>query len=303
VHGRTGQADNASMPPRPTWKGFLKVSLVNIAVKVFPATESAASLSFNQLHAECQTRIQQKKWCPRCEREVTSSELAKGYEFEKGRYVIVTDEDIQKVRVESTRVINLVQFADAADIDPIYVDRAYYLAPDGPMAAEAFAVMREGMAGKAGIGKVALYGREYLVAIKPQKKGLVMYTLHHDAEIRSIDQIEELNSVPAKVKPEEMKLARQVIATFDAELDLKEYKDEYTEGLRQIIDAKIAGEEYVASEVQEPPKVVDLMEALRRSLDTVSTTKKKPAKADIAIARKSKVKGQRSNATKKAAVG
>jgi DNA end-binding protein Ku len=141
--------------------------------------------------------------------------------------------------------------------------------------------MREGMVGKAGIGKVALYGREYLVAIRPQKKGLVMYTLHHDAEIRSIDQIEELNSVPAKVKPEEMKLAKQVIATFDSELDLKEYKDEYKEGLRQIIDAKIAGEEFVAPEVQEPPKVVDLMEALRRSLDSVSSDKKKSAKADI----------------------
>ena len=171
------------MPPRPTWKGFLKVSLVNIPVKVFPATESADAISFNQLHAECQTRIQQKRWCPHCEREVPNTELVKGYEFEKGRYVVVSEEDIQKVRVESTRVINLVQFAADSQIDPIYVDRAYYLAPDGPMAAEAFAVMREGMAGKAGIGKMALYGREYLVAVRPQKKGLVMYTLHHDAEI------------------------------------------------------------------------------------------------------------------------
>ena len=265
------------------------MSLVNIPVKVFPATESAASLSFNQLHAECQTRIQQKRWCPHCEREVSNSELAKGYEFEKGRYVIVSDEDIQKVRVESTRVINLVQFADDSEIDPIYVDRAYYLAPDGPMAAEAFAVMREGMAGKAGIGKVALYGREYLVAIRPKQKGLVMYTLHHDAEIRSIDQIEELNSVPTKVKPDEMKLAKQVIATFDAELNLKDYKDEYTEGLRKIIDAKIAGEEYVAPEMQEPAKVVDLMEALRRSLDSVSTDKKKPAKAALKKVTKIKV--------------
>ncbi|OFW17100.1 MAG: Ku protein [Acidobacteria bacterium RIFCSPLOWO2_12_FULL_67_14] len=280
---------------RPTWKGFLKVSLVTIPVKVFPATESAATLSFNQLHAECQTRIQQKRWCPQCQREVANTELAKGYEFEKGRYVIVTDEDMQKVRVESTRVINLVQFADAAEIDPIYVDRAYYLAPDGPMAAEAFAVMRDGMTGKAGIGKVALYGREYLVAIKPRKKGLVMYTLHHDAEIRSIDQVDELNSVPSKVKPEEMKLAKQVIATFDAELNLKDYKDEYTEGLRQIIDAKIAGEEIVSLEAQEPPKVVDLMEALRRSLDSVSKEKKRPAKA--------KAKAPRSQVAKKAAVG
>ena len=285
------------MPPRPTWKGFLKVSLVNIPVKVFPATESAATISFNQLHAECQTKIQQKKWCPRCEREVTNSELVKGYEFEKGRWVVVEEDDIAKVRVESTRVINLVQFADDSEIDPIYVDRAYYLAPDGPMAAESFAVMREGMAGKAGIGKVALYGREYLVAIRPRKKGLVMYTLHHDAEIRAIDQIEELNSVPTKVKPEEMKLAKQVIATFDAELNLKDYKDEYTEGLRAIIDAKIAGEEIVAPTEQEPPKVVDLMEALRRSLDSVSTTKKKPAKADLV-----EVKGQRSKVKGKSEV-
>jgi DNA end-binding protein Ku len=269
------------MPPRPTWKGYLKVSLVTIPVKVFPATESAAALSFNQLHAECQTRIQQKRWCPHCEREVPNSELAKGYEFEKGRYVVVSDEDMQKVRVESTRVIDLAQFTDESAIDPIYVDRAYYLAPDGPMSASAFAVMREGMAGKAGIGKVALYGREYLVAIKPQKKGLVMYTLHHDAEIRSIDQIEELDELPAKVKPEEMKLAKQVISTFDSELNLKDYKDEYKEGLRKIIEAKIAGEEIVAPEVQEPPKVVDLMEALRRSLDSVSSDKKKAAKANV----------------------
>jgi DNA end-binding protein Ku len=273
------------MAARPTWKGFLKVSLVNIPVKVFPATESAATISFNQLHAECQTRIQQKRWCPQCEREVPHSDIVKGYEFEKGRYVVVGDEDIQKVRVESTRVIDLAQFTDETSIDPIYVDRAYYLAPDGPMAAEAFAVMREGMAGKAGIGKVALYGREYLVAVRPQRRGLVMYTLHHDAEIRSIDEVEELNSVPSKVKPEEMKLAKQVVATFDGELNLKDYKDEYREGLRKIIDAKIAGEEIVATEVQDPPKVVDLMEALRKSLNAVSTEKKKPAKAEIKKAR------------------
>jgi DNA end-binding protein Ku len=269
------------MAARPTWKGYLKVSLVTIPVKVFPATESAATLSFNQLHAECKTRIQQKRWCPHCEREVPNTELVKGYEYEKGHYVVVTEEDIEKVRVDSTRVIDLAQFTDITEIDPIYVDRAYYLAPDGPMASESFAVMREGMAGKAGIGKVALYGREYLVAVRPQKKGLVMYTLHHDAEIRSIDQVEELNSVPAKVKPEEMKLAKQVIATFDAELNLKDYQDEYKAGLRKIIDAKIAGEEVVAPEVQEPPKVVDLMEALRRSLNAVSADKKKPAKAEI----------------------
>jgi DNA end-binding protein Ku len=270
------------MAARPTWKGFLKISLVNIPVRVFPATDSAATISFNQLHAECQTRIQQKRWCPHCEREVPMSEIAKGYEFEKGRYVVMTEDDVSKVRPESTRVIDLVQFTDSAAIDPIYIERPYYLAPDGAMATEAFAVMREGMKGKAGIGKLALYGREYLVAVKPQQRGIVMYTLHHAAEIRGIEAVEELNAVPEKVKPEEIKLAKQVIETFEGPLDLATYKDEYREGLQQIIDAKIAGEEIVAPNVEVPPKVVNLMDALKKSLDAVSTGKKKPAKAAAA---------------------
>src|SRR5690349_19277398 len=269
------------MAARPTWKGFLKISLVNIPVRVFPATDSAASISFNQLHGECQTRIQQKRWCPKCEREVPLSEVVKGYEFEKGRYVVMDEEDLSKVRPESTRVIDLVQFTDAESIDPIYIERPYYLAPDGQMALEAFAVMREGMKGKAGIGKLALYGREYLVAVQPKDKGLVMYTMRRSNEIRSMANIEELDSVPAKVKPEEIKLAKAVIENFDAALNLEDYKDAYQEELQRIIDAKIAGEEVVATEEEAPPKVVNLMDALRQSLDRVSTEKKKSAKADM----------------------
>ncbi len=266
------------MAARPTWKGFLKVSLVNIPIKVFPASESSGTLAFNQLHGECRTRIQQKRWCPQCNREVANSEIVKGYEFEKGRWVVLTDEDFAKVRPESTRVIDLVQFTDERSIDPLYVDRAYYLAPDGQMATEAFAVMREGMRGKAGVGKLALYGREYIVAVRPQERGLVMYTLHQASEVRGMDQIDELNSVPQAVKPEQVKLAQQVVSTFEGELNLSEYHDEYREGLRKIIDAKIAGEEVVAPEETPVPKVADLMEALKRSLDTVSGSKKKPAK-------------------------
>ena len=266
------------MAARPTWKGFLKISLVNIPVRVFPATDSAATISFNQLHAECQTRIQQKRWCPKCEREVPISEVAKGFEFEKGRYVVMDDEDMAKVRPESTRVIDLVQFTDASAIDPIYFERPYYLAPDGQMAFESFAVIREGMKGKAGVGKLALYGREYLVAVQPKDKGLMMYTMRRSNEIRSMAAIEELEGVPAKVKPEEIKLAKQVISNFEGELDLAGYKDEYQEELQRIIDAKIAGEEVVATEEQAPPKVVNLMDALRQSLDRVSTGKKKAAK-------------------------
>jgi DNA end-binding protein Ku len=191
----------------------------------------------------------------------------------------MSEEDFDKVRPESTRVIDLVQFADESSIDPMYVDRTYYLAPDGRVAADAFAVMRDGMKGKVGIGKLALYGREYLVAVRPHQRGIAMYTLHHAAEIRSIDAVEELASVPEKVKPEEMKLARQVIETFEGPLNLSDYKDEYREGLQRIIDAKIAGQEIVAPSVDAPPKVVNLMEALKKSLDAVSSQKKKPAKA------------------------
>jgi DNA end-binding protein Ku len=263
------------MAARPTWKGYLKISLVNIPIKVFPATDAGATLSFNQLHAECQTRIQQKRWCPHCQREVPSSDIVKGYEFEKGHYVVVEDEDIEKVRVESTRVINLEKFTADDAIDPIYLERPYYLAPDGPVAKEAFAVIREGMKGKAGIGKVALYGREYLIKVQPRERGLVMYTLRHAGEIRSMDAIEELADMPETVKPEEVKLARQVIGTFEGDVDLRTYRDEYQEGLREIIDAKIGGREIVTHEVEAPPKVVNLMEALRKSLDTISASKKK----------------------------
>jgi DNA end-binding protein Ku len=269
------------MAARATWKGYLKVSLVNIPIKVFPATESSGTISFNQLHNTCQTRIQQKRWCPSCNTEVANTELAKGYEFEKGRYVVVTEEDIDKVRPASTRVIDLVQFDEVGALDPMYVDRTYYLAPDGQVAADAFAVMREGMKGKIGVGKLALYGREYLVAVKPHEKGLVMYTLHHAAEIRGAEGIEELATIPAKVRPEEVNLARQVIGTFEKKLDLADYHDEYREGLQRIIDAKIAGEEVVAPAVEMPPKVVNLMEALKKSLDSASASRKQPLKADL----------------------
>jgi DNA end-binding protein Ku len=244
---------------------------------VFPATDAAATLSFNQLHAECQTRIQQKRWCPNCQKEVPNTDIVKGFEFEKGRYVVVNEEDIEKVRVDSTRVINLEKFTDDTEIDPIYLERPYYLAPDGPVAKDAFAVIREGMKGKAGIGKVALYGREYLVKVEPRERGLIMYTLRHANEIRSMNAIDELADVPEAVKPDEVKLARQVIGTFEGDLDFQAYRDEYQEGLREIIDAKISGREIVAPEVEAPPKVVNLMDALRKSLDTISA--KKPLRA------------------------
>ena len=285
------------MAARATWKGHLKLSLVTIPIRVFPATDAHATVSFNQLHEECQTRIQQKKWCPHCEREVANTEIVKGYEFSKGRYVTVDEEDLAKVRPESTRLINLTQFTTVDQIDPIYFERPYYLAPDGNVAAEAFAVIREGMQGKAGIGKLALYGREYIVAVQPREKGLVMYTLRSADEVRSMSQIEELENVPATLRPDEVRLAQQVIGTFEGDLDMANFHDTYQEGLRKLIDAKVAGEEIVETEEEAPAKVVDLMEALRRSLESVSAGKKTPAKATLAAGKDDAAKKPRKRAS------
>ena len=276
------------MAARPTWTGFLKVSLVMVPVRVFPATDSAVAVRFNQLHAECQTRIQQKKWCPTCDRQVDKTEIVKGYEFEKGRYVVMEDDDIAKARPESTRIINLLRFADVESIDPIYVERPYYLAPDGKVAADAFAVLREALRGKAGIGKLALYGREYLVAVQPRERGLMMFTLRQASEIRQMSAIDELDQLPDQVSEAEVSLARQVIGNFEGELALEEVTDEYQAELRRIIDAKIAGEEVVVAAEEAPAKVVNLMDALRKSLDSVSASKKKPAKAKRTASRTAK---------------
>ncbi len=267
------------MAARPTWKGFLKVSLVTVPVRVFPATDTASSLSFNQLHAECQTRIRQKKWCPTCDRQVDKTEIVKGSEFAKGHYVVMDEEDIAKARPESTRVINLLRFAEVDSIDPIYVERPYYLAPDGKVAGEAFGVLREALRGKAGIGKLALSGREYLVAVQPRERGLVMFTLRQAAEVRKMSAIDELDQVPDQVNDAEVSLARQIIANFEGDLDLSEFTDEYQAELRRVIDAKVAGEEVVVPDHESPANVVDLMDALRRSLDSVSKSRKTPAKA------------------------
>ena len=267
------------MAARPTWKGYLKVSLVTVPVRVFPATSATGVIRFNQLHAECQTRIRQKKWCEECDREVDKTEIVKGYEFEKGRYVMVDEEDIAKAKPESTRIINLLRFADVESIDPIYVERPYYLAPDGKVAAEAFAVLREALTGKAGIGKLALLGREYLVAVQPRERGLMMFTLRAASEVRRMTSIDELDDLPETVNDAEVQLARQVIGTFAGDLDLSEFTDDYQTELRRVIDAKVAGEEVVEQQTDSPAKVVNLMDALRKSLDQVSASKKKPVKA------------------------
>lgn len=270
------------MSPRPTWKGVLQISRVTIPIKVYPATESSDKLAFNQLHSECQTRVQQKRWCVKCAREIPSSEIVKGFEFEKGRYVLLLDDELDAVQPPSTKVIDLVQFADAVELEPYSIDRSYYLAPDGEHAAEAFSVLRIALRHRVGIGKLAIYGREYLVAVRPTlvpapatyQSVLMLHTLHHAEEIRFADTIDgACTAAPAPVG--QVRLFQQLIAALMQPLDLADFTDQYQTDVRALIDAKIAGAEIVVALPIATPAAVSLREALEQSLAAV---KKIPAK-------------------------
>jgi len=221
---------------RSTWKGSIKLSLITIPVRLFPATASS-DVSFRQLHRKCHTPIQLKKWCPHCEEQVESEDLVKGYE---------------------------------SSIDPILVERAYFLAPENKAAGSSFAVLREALGDRAGVGHVAMHGREYLVAVAPRDRALVMYTLRTAGEVRNATKIEELEYAGEKVKPEEARLARQVLEHFESQPDLSAFTDNYQKALRDMLESKGPAEVVATGEPATKSNVVDLMSALRQSLDQVS---------------------------------
>ncbi|MEO7191284.1 MAG: Ku protein [Vicinamibacterales bacterium] len=257
------------MAARALWKGSLKLSLIAIPIRVFAATDPAGDISFRQIHEKCGTPIKLKRWCPHCEMEVNGEDLAKGYEFQKGQFVLIDAEDIKAVRPPSTHTIAIAQVIDNDRLDPLFIEKPYYVAPDNAASGAAFAVIRDALGERAAVGKLALHGREYLVALRPRAGGLVMYTLRHGSEVRAIDGIDELQFARTNVKADELKLAEQVLDSFESDADLSTYHDDYEDALRQMIDAKVAGQEIVAPEEPAAPKVVNLMDALRRSLAEV----------------------------------
>lgn len=269
------------MAPRPSWKGFLRLSLVNIPIRLYTANSSSATVSFNQLHDKCGTRINMKRWCPHCEEEVEWEHVVKGYEFTKGRYVTMEDEDLENVRLETSDAIRLMEFVDAGQLPSLYVERAHYVAPDGRVAAEAYAVIREAMQGKVGIGKLVQNGRERIVALQPWDRGLILYTLYYADEVRSIEEIPGLDAAPREVAEKELQLARQLIDSVSGDFDLSQYQDEYRTALMQVIEQKVAGEEVTPTYTAESPQVIDLMAALKASLGKAGPEKKKPARAEL----------------------
>ena len=261
---------------RPIWKGYLSFGLVTIPIKLLTA-EDPQDVHFRLLHKTCGTPIQNKRWCPVHETIVPYEEAGRGFEVAKGRFVTMTEEELEGVPVETSENLSIVEFVDLQEIDPLYFDKSYYLAPDEG-GSKAFALLREAMreAGKVAVGKVVIREKEHLVAVRPFDDAMVMSTLFYADEIRRLEDVEELQT-EAKIHPNERKMAMQLIDGLTAEFHPQEFKDEYRDKLLQVIKAKAEGQAVVHSAAPRPAKVVDLMDALRRSLELARKGKPQPA--------------------------
>jgi DNA end-binding protein Ku len=264
--------------------------LVSLPVRLYNAVSSSSRVSFNQLHSKTHRRLKQQLIEPELG-PVDRTDIVKGYEYEKEKYVIVDEADFEKVRLETTRFVDIMQFIDADELDPMYLDNPYYVAPDGPVAEDAFRVIREAMKAKnrVGIGRVVMNGREHIVAIRPQDKGFVMTTLRYASEVRGSETyFEEIRE--AEVNKAQLQLAEQLIEGMTDKFDPSQFNDRYQDALLEIIKAKIEGAEPIVAPEIETGTVINLMDALKQSL--AAAPKKPPAKS---IAKKEEKK----TATKK----
>ncbi|HEY3813608.1 MAG TPA: Ku protein [Caulobacteraceae bacterium] len=255
------------MAGRAYWKGYLKLSLVSCPVKLYPATSAAAGrISFNLLHKDTLNRVQQKYNDPELG-EIDRADLVKGYQFEKDRYVVVTPEELESVQVESSKTIDIDGFVEAGEIDPIWLDSPYFMAPDGPIAEETFAVILEAMreAHKAAVARIVLNGRERQVVIQPIEDGFRMTTLRVAKEMR--DASTALEPLKAKVPADMLAMAKQIISSKEAEFAPQDFEDRYENALMELVKAKISGGEPVVTKAPERGNVVNLMDALRKSIE------------------------------------
>lgn len=257
------------MPARPYWKGYMRLSLVSFAVILYPAIASSQRIALHQLQRGTSCRIRERRICGNTNEEVPSDQIVKGYEYEKGRYVVLEESDFDRIRLETKKTIELIQFFPAQEIDPLYYDKSYYVVPDGPVAEEAYTVVRQALteSGQAALGRVVLSGRERLTAVMPRDKGFVLITLHADDIVRKpASYFADIKGELTEAMADEVAVAKQLIARKTAPLDPSKFVDRYEQALKAIIDEKLAGREPGVVEAPAPGKVVNLMEALKRSL-------------------------------------
>ena len=253
------------------WKGAISFGLVTIPVKVYGATEEK-TLKFNQLHAPDGGRIRYKRVCSVDGEEVSYQDIVKGYEYEKDHYVTLTDEELDSLPVRTARAIEIERFVDSEEIDPIYFQRSYYLVPEGT-GLKAYHLLREAMSddGKVAVAKVAFRDKEHLATVRLRENVLVLETMFWPDEIRParFDELDE----EVELRPQEVKMARSLIDSLTDDFEPKDFRDEYRAALEDVIGKKVQGEEVTYAEPAEPSKVVDLMDALRASVEAAQASK------------------------------
>jgi DNA end-binding protein Ku len=290
------------MPPRSTWKGFLRLSLVSVPVKAYTATASGGEIHLNQLHKDCHSPIKYRKVCP-THGELDAESIVSGFQYAKEHYVVIDPEEIAKLRRESDKAVNIDGFFPAEELDPVYFSgRNHYLAPDGPVGQKAFALLRQVMAAKGlyAVAQVVLSGKEQLVLLRPSGKLLVMSGLSYANQVTPASSFEDEVVDPQFSKDEVALTEKLVEATTLDELDLSKYKNVYVETLTELIEAKVAGKEIVAAPPAEEPKVIELMEALKQS---VARVRDRAAERAPAKGKKAASKMAPSTAGKRAAAG
>lgn len=256
---------------RTMWKGAISFGLVTIPIKLYTATESK-EISFRQLHAECRSPIQYRKFCPACNREVAAEEIIRGYEYAKGQFVIISDEELEKIPLSTLRAIEIMDFVDLREIDPIYFVKTYFLAP-GDYGAKPYRLLFDALkeSGRIAIAKVVLRQKESLAALRVFENCLAMEMLFYPDEIRSPAGMTELAEIDGvRVHENELRMARMLIDSLTARFEPAKYTSEYRQALMELIRAKIEGQDVEVPERPAPTKVVDLMEALRASIEATA---------------------------------
>jgi DNA end-binding protein Ku len=258
---------------RSIWKGYIQFSLVTIPIRIYNAVDTEETIRFNQLHKEDHGPVGYEKKCKKCSKTLTAEEIVKGYQFEQEQFVIVSPEDLAKVKLKSTKVIEIQGFIDSIEVDPALYESPYFAGPDGPIAAKTYSLLSQALkaSGKVGIGKVVLRDREEILMIAPQGNGLVLHKLRRPNEIRNIDAVPQIEA--KEVTRDELKLSINLVESMTSSLKDLDLSDQYREALREMIEAKITGREVVSVPEQEKP-VIDIMTALRQSIEQTKTRKK-----------------------------
>ena len=255
-----------------TWKGSLSFGLVSIPIQMSPAARTER-ISFNQIHKICHSRLKQPLFCPTCNRNVERNEIEKGYEYEKDQYLLFNEDELDKIEPESARVMEILEFVKVDEIDPLYFDASYYATPE-PAGAKGYRLLLDAMnkSGYAGIAKVTMHNREYIVIIRPRKSGLTVHTMFYANEIR---QPADAGADKFEIKEQERSLASQLIETLAGTFQPEKYHDTYQEGLRTLIEAKAKDQDVIATVPVVQAAPVDLMAALKQSLTQKPHAEKK----------------------------